>query len=69
MYADLHLHTNYSDGTFTPEELAEHGQRVGLKAMALTDHDTVDGCTRMAVACSERDIEFVTGCEFTVGHD
>ncbi len=69
MYADLHLHTNYSDGTFTPEELAEHGQRVGLKAMALTDHDTVDGCTRMAVACSERDIEFVAGCEFTVGHD
>ena len=69
MYADLHLHTNFSDGTFTPEELAEHGQRVGLSAMALTDHDTVDGCARMAVACGERDIEFVAGCEFTVEHD
>ena len=29
MYADLHLHTNYSDGTYTPEELAEHGHRWG----------------------------------------
>lgn len=69
MYADLHLHTNFSDGTYTPEELASHGNRVGLGAMALTDHDTIDGCARMAVACAEREIEFVPGCEFTVEHD
>lgn len=68
MYADLHLHSHFSDGTFSPEELAGHGQRVGLHVMSLTDHDTVDGCARMAAACAERDIEFVTGCEFTVGH-
>ena len=54
MYADLHLHTNYSDGTYTPEELAEHGHRCGLKVMSLTDHDTVDGCERMWAACEER---------------
>ena len=66
MYADLHLLTNFSDGTYTPEELAGHGQRVGLAAMSLTDHDTVDGCARMAAACAEREIEFVPGCEFTV---
>ena len=50
MFADLHLHTNFSDGTYTPEELAAHGKRVGLAAMALTDHDTLEGCERMAVA-------------------
>ena len=69
MYADLHLHTNFSDGTFTPEELVEHGQRVGLEIMALMDHDTMDGCTRMAVACKKCGVEFIPGCEFSVEHD
>ena len=69
MYADLHLHTFFSDGTYTPEELAEHGHRCGLKVMSLTDHDTIDGCERMAAACAENNIEFITGCEFTVEHE
>tara|TARA_B100000959_G_scaffold205160_2_gene215022 strand:- start:408 stop:1223 length:816 start_codon:yes stop_codon:yes gene_type:complete len=69
MYADLHLHTNFSDGTFTPEELVEHGERVGLQVMSLTDHDTVNGCARMAVACEECGMEFIPGCEFSVEHD
>ena len=66
MYADLHLHTNFSDGTYTPEELVEHGHARGLNVMALTDHDTVDGCSRMAEACEKHGIEFIVGCEFTV---
>ena len=66
MYADLHMHTHFSDGTFSPEELAGHGKRVGLKVMSLTDHDTIDGCELMAAACAENNIEFITGCEFTV---
>ena len=49
-FADLHLHTNFSDGTFTPEELAARGAKVGLAAMSLTDHDTVEGAERMAAA-------------------
>jgi 3',5'-nucleoside bisphosphate phosphatase len=65
MFADLHLHTNFSDGTFTPEELAERGAKAGLVAMALTDHDTVEGCARMAVACAERGIRFINGTELT----
>ena len=66
MYADLHLHTHYSDGTYTPEELAERGREHGIKVMALTDHDTIDGCKQMAIACADRNIEFISGCEFTV---
>ena len=50
MFADLHLHTNFSDGTYTPEELAGHAIRLRFKAVALTDHDTMEGCPRMAAA-------------------
>ncbi|MES1180654.1 MAG: PHP domain-containing protein [Verrucomicrobiota bacterium] len=65
MFADLHLHTFFSDGTFSPEELAGHGARLGFAAMALTDHDSVEGCARMTVACEAAGIEFIPGTELT----
>jgi 3',5'-nucleoside bisphosphate phosphatase len=65
MVADLHLHTNYSDGTYTPEELVAHAHRQGLSAIALTDHDTMDGCVRAATACAALGLEFITGSELT----
>jgi hypothetical protein len=64
-FADLHLHTLFSDGTFTPEELARRGGQAGLMAMALTDHDTIEGCPRMAAACESLGIEFIPGAELT----
>ena len=67
--ADLHLHTLFSDGTFTPEELAQKGAQFGLVAMALTDHDTVEGCPRMALACQSLGIEFIPGTELTAEFD
>ena len=69
MFADLHLHTNFSDGTYTPEELTAHGKRLGFKALALSDHDTVEGCARMAVACSTEAIEFIPATELTAEFD
>jgi hypothetical protein len=68
-FADLHLHTLFSDGTFTPEELADRGARLGLVAMALTDHDTVEGCARMGQACGALGIEFIAGTELTAEYD
>ena len=68
-FADLHLHTQFSDGTFTPEELAGHGARLGFATMALTDHDTVEGCARMAAACAAAGIEFIVGTELTAEHN
>ncbi|MSU34347.1 MAG: PHP domain-containing protein [Pedosphaera sp.] len=65
MFADLHLHTRYSDGTFTPEELASRAQQQGLSAVALTDHDTFEGCDEMAEACRRRSMEFIPGAELT----
>ncbi len=40
---DLHLHTTFSDGLYTPEQIVELAQRSGLAAIAITDHDTVEG--------------------------
>lgn len=65
MFADLHLHTNCSDGTYSPEELAGHGRRLGFAALGLTDHDTVEGCAPMAGACAAAGIEFIPGTELT----
>ena len=65
MNADLHLHTTFSDGTYSPEELAREARRHQLAAVALTDHDTVEGCARMAAACSREGIEFIPGTELT----
>jgi predicted metal-dependent phosphoesterase TrpH len=67
-YADLHLHTFFSDGTFTPEELVERARTIGFAAIALTDHDTVEGCERAAAACAAANIEFITGTELTAEH-
>src|SRR6185436_8104046 len=72
MHADLHLHTNFSDGTYTPEELAGHAARCGFKAVALTDHDTMEGCERTGNACRERGVEFIPATELTAeldGHE
>jgi len=65
MFADLHLHTCFSDGTFSPEEMVSHGQQHGLSALALTDHDTVEGCVRADLACQAAGIEFIPGTELT----
>jgi predicted metal-dependent phosphoesterase TrpH len=72
MFADLHLHTYFSDGTYSPEELAAQAQRHSLGAVALTDHDTVEGCVPTASACAAAGIEFIPGTELTAeqgGHE
>ncbi len=69
MFADLHLHTNFSDGTYSPEELAGHGARLKFRALALSDHDTVEGCERMAAACASHGIEFIPATELTAEID
>jgi hypothetical protein len=68
-FADLHLHTQFSDGTFTPEELVWYAQKSGLACIALTDHDTVEGCPRTAAACAAVKVEFIPGAELTAEHE
>ena len=68
-FADLHLHTRFSDGTYSPEELCAQAQRHGLRAVALTDHDTIDGCRQTASACAAAGVEFIPGTELTTEVD
>lgn len=65
MEADLHLHTFFSDGTYSPEELAAHAAQQELAAIALSDHDTMEGCERAAKACESAGIRFIPAAELT----
>jgi predicted metal-dependent phosphoesterase TrpH len=69
MFADLHLHSHFSDGTYAPEEIVAKAVEFELAAVALTDHDTVEGCPRMVAACAAAGIEFISGAELTAEHN
>jgi predicted metal-dependent phosphoesterase TrpH len=65
MPTDLHIHSNLSDGTETPEELVKLAQAVGLKTIALTDHDNIDGIEVAMVSGKGYGVEVIPGIEFT----
>ena len=60
---DLHTHSNFSDGVFPPEVLAERAKEKGLVLWALTDHDTMDGIDRARSAAQKNGVGFVAGVE------
>jgi predicted metal-dependent phosphoesterase TrpH len=64
-FADLHLHTRYSDGTFSPRELVEHAARLDFTAIAVTDHDTLDAIPEALTAGGELGVEVIPGVEIT----
>ncbi|MCX7620486.1 MAG: error-prone DNA polymerase [Acidimicrobiales bacterium] len=68
-YAELHCHSNFSflDGASHPEELVEEAARLGLHALALTDHDGFYGVVRFAEAARELGVPTIFGAELTLG--
>lgn len=60
---DLHMHSVYSDGTYTPTELVTYAKRKGLSAISLTDHDTIDGLDEARQQSRILDIRFINGVE------
>jgi predicted metal-dependent phosphoesterase TrpH len=62
---DLHIHTTASDGTFTPTEVIDHAQELGLKAISITDHDTVAGSNEALKNGIPSSLEFLTGVEIS----
>lgn len=64
-YIDLHVHTNASDGLFTPSEIIEGSLKLGLQAIAITDHDTVDGYVEAARMVDAKVMEVVPGVELS----
>jgi len=65
MPADLHIHTNFSDGLLSPEEVVKRSAKAGLTAIAITDHDTVDGVARGIDEAQKAGIKLVPALEFT----
>ena len=62
---DLHVHSNKSDGSFTPAELVDYALEKGLSAFALTDHDTTDGIDEALAAARGTPLEVIPGIEFS----
>jgi hypothetical protein len=65
---DLHVHTNRSDGTFTPTEAVQLAVERGLTGVGITDHDTLEGLDEAAAAAGDR-IVVVPGIEFSAEYD
>ena len=72
MLVDFHMHSIYSDGVKSPEELLRHALDCNLSMMALTDHDEIDGIKALRAAQKQLDLEktikIINGCEFSADY-
>ena len=72
MLVDFHMHSIYSDGVKSPEELLRHALDCNLSMMALTDHDEIDGIKALRTAQEQLDpektIKIIKGCEFSADY-
>lgn len=66
---DLHLHSHYSDGAMSPEELVSYAGTIGLAGVSITDHDTIDGQEEALDAGRRYNVEVLTGIEFSIEED
>ncbi|CBE67652.1 PHP C-terminal domain protein [Candidatus Methylomirabilis oxygeniifera] len=66
---DLHLHTKASDGALQPAELVKAADRIGIRVMAVTDHDSVNGIAEAQEAASDLAIEVMSGIELSASLD
>jgi predicted metal-dependent phosphoesterase TrpH len=64
--ADLHSHSDVSDGTLAPDALAERAHAEGVDLWALTDHDEIGGLSRAREAALDLGLAYLTGCEISV---
>ncbi|MDD5455272.1 MAG: PHP domain-containing protein, partial [Candidatus Ratteibacteria bacterium] len=63
-YADLHLHTVYSDGEYTPDSIVKKAVSENFRAIAITDHDSVEGISHVLESAKEK-IEIIPGVELS----
>lgn len=65
---DLHTHTHFSDGTYSPAELIDEAERMGLAAIALCDHNTVRGLEEFLAAAKDSPVEAIPAVEFSTDY-
>lgn len=63
MLADLHMHTYYSDGSFSPREVVQLAKEKGLGFISVTDHNTIEAHQEFEAACQELGMDYVLGVE------
>ncbi len=68
-YIDLHTHSNKSDGTMTPSEVVREAKKAGLSAIALSDHDCIDGVKEAVLEGEKIGVEVIPAIEFSVQSD
>lgn len=64
-FVDLHVHTNFSDSTFSPEEVVDYAERINLAAIAITDHDCIEGIPACMNVKKSIGLELIPGVEIT----
>ncbi len=69
MLADLHVHSMYSDGWYTPDEVCRRAKERGLGLLAITDHDTLDGEEEKRAAAKKYGLLYTTGWEISAYED
>ena len=67
VFADLHTHSSVSDGTLTPTQLVEKAESIGLSALGITDHDTINGIREAQEASIGKNIRVIAGTELSCG--
>ena len=66
---DLHIHTTFSDGQYTPEEIVKLAANTGITVLSITDHDSVAGLASGKAAADKMGIKFINGIEISCqGH-
>lgn len=68
-WVDLHLHTTASDGVLSPSEIVQYAKGKGLKAIAITDHDTIDGNAEALDEGAKSGLEVISGVEISAQFD
>lgn len=63
--ADLHMHSSYSDGTYSPYELIKRAKSAGIEVLSITDHDSVSGIDEAIAVGKEFDVKIVPGIELS----
>jgi predicted metal-dependent phosphoesterase TrpH len=67
-YVDLHIHTTASDGVMSPSEIVRYAKAKGLQAIAITDHDTIEGLDEGLLEGERIDFEVIPGIEISAEH-
>ncbi|HMK52688.1 MAG TPA: PHP domain-containing protein, partial [Thermodesulfobacteriota bacterium] len=67
-HIDLHLHTTASDGVLSPSEVVRYAKAKGLQAIAITDHDTIEGCEEGLAEGKRIGFEVIPGIEISAEH-